>query len=46
MRASFQNAVTAGVPLVRYEPTHQGAAAVRRLAAELQRITLPPPAGS
>jgi chromosome partitioning protein len=46
MRAGFQNAVTAGVPLLRYEPTHPGAAAVRRLAAELGRTSPPPPAGS
>jgi chromosome partitioning protein len=42
MRAGFQNAVTTGVPLVRYEPTHPGVAAIRRLATELQRITPPP----
>ena len=41
MRAGFQNAVTAGMPLVRYEPAHPGATAMRRLAAELQRITPP-----
>jgi chromosome partitioning protein len=41
MRAGFQNAVTAGMPLVRYEPAHPGAAAMRRLAAELQRTTPP-----
>jgi chromosome partitioning protein len=46
MRAGFQNAVTAGVPLLRYEPAHPGAAAVRRLAAELQRATPPPPVGA
>jgi chromosome partitioning protein len=46
MRAGFQNAVTTGVPLVRYEPAHPGAAAMRRLAGELQRLPPPPPVGS
>jgi chromosome partitioning protein len=46
MRAGFQNAVTAGVPLLRYEPSHPGAAAVRRLASELARNFPPPLVGS
>jgi len=35
MRASFQNAVTAGVPLVRFRPDHIGALAIRDIADEL-----------
>lgn len=35
MRAGFQNAVTAGVPLVAFSPSHAGALAMRELAAEL-----------
>lgn len=35
MRAGFQNAVTAGVPLVHFNPDHIGAHAMRRVAAEL-----------
>jgi chromosome partitioning protein len=35
MRADFQNAVTAGVPLLAFSPDHVGAIAIRRLAAEL-----------
>jgi cellulose biosynthesis protein BcsQ len=35
MRAGFQNAVTAGVPLLAFSPDHVGAVAIRRLAAEL-----------
>jgi chromosome partitioning protein len=35
MRADFQNAVTAGVPLLTFSPDHVGALAIRRLAAEL-----------
>ncbi len=35
MRADFQNAVTAGVPLVCFSPDHIGAEAMRRLADEL-----------
>jgi chromosome partitioning protein len=35
MRAGFQNAVTAGVPLVRFSPDHIGALAMRNIAAEL-----------
>ena len=35
MRAGFQNAVTAGVPLVHYEPSHAGAEAMRSVAREL-----------
>jgi chromosome partitioning protein len=35
MRAGFQNAVTAGVPLVRFSPDHIGALAMRRIASEL-----------
>jgi chromosome partitioning protein len=42
LRAGFQNAVTTGVPLVRYEPAHPGVAAIRRLATELQRIAPAP----
>jgi cellulose biosynthesis protein BcsQ len=46
MRAGFQNGVTAGVPLVRFDRAHPGTAAMRRLAAELQRNTPPTPIGS
>lgn len=35
MRADFQNAVTAGVPLLTFSPDHVGSQAIRRLAAEL-----------
>jgi cellulose biosynthesis protein BcsQ len=35
MRADFQNAVTAGIPLLAFSPGHVGALAIRRLAAEL-----------
>lgn len=35
MRAGFQNAVTAGVPLVRFSPDHAGAQAIRALARSL-----------
>ena len=35
MRAGFQNAVTAGVPLVHFDPSHAGAHAIRALAGEL-----------
>jgi chromosome partitioning protein len=35
MRADFQNAVTAGVPLIAFSPDHVGALAIRDLAAEL-----------
>ena len=35
MRAGFQNAVTAGVPLVRFSPDHIGALAMRDIADEL-----------
>ena len=35
MRAGFQNAVTAGVPLVQFNPDHIGAQAIRNIAAEL-----------
>ena len=35
MRAGFQNAVTAGTPLVAFRPSHPGAVAMRELAAEL-----------
>ena len=35
MRAGFQNAVTAGVPLVAFSPKHPGATAMRELAAEV-----------
>jgi chromosome partitioning protein len=35
MRADFQNAVTAGVPLIAFSPDHVGALAIRELAAEL-----------
>jgi cellulose biosynthesis protein BcsQ len=41
MRAGFQNAVTAGVPLVRFDPSHPGAVAMRDVARELQRTTRP-----
>jgi chromosome partitioning protein len=44
MRAGFQNAVTAGMPLVRFDRAHPGTAAIRRLAAELERNS-PPPRG-
>ena len=40
MRAGFQNAVTAGVPLVRFSPDHIGALAMRDIAAELTPDTL------
>jgi chromosome partitioning protein len=45
LRAGFQNAVTAGVPLVRFDRAHPGTAAIRRLAAELGRNAAPPPHG-
>jgi len=35
LRADFQNAVTAGVPLVRFSPDHVGAQAIRDIAGEL-----------
>jgi hypothetical protein len=35
MRAGFQNAVTVGVPLVVYTPSHPGADAIRLVAREL-----------
>ena len=35
LRAGFQNAVTAGVPLVHFSPDHVGACAIRRVADEL-----------
>jgi len=35
MRAGFQNAVTAGTPLVAFSPSHPGAVAMRELTAEL-----------
>lgn len=35
LRAGFQNAVTAGVPLVRFSPDHIGAQAIRNIADEL-----------
>jgi chromosome partitioning protein len=35
MRADFQNAVTAGVPLVHFSPDHIGSDAIRRIADEL-----------
>jgi len=35
MRAGFQNAVTAGVPLVHFDPSHAGAQAIRELTGEL-----------
>ena len=35
MLADFQNAVTAGVPLLIFSPEHAGSLAIRRLAAEL-----------
>jgi chromosome partitioning protein len=35
MRADFQNAVTAGLPLLTFSPNHAGSLAIRRLAAEL-----------
>jgi chromosome partitioning protein len=38
MRAGFQNSVTAGVPLVHFDPTHPGAEAIRSVAAELLRV--------
>lgn len=38
MRAGFQNFVTAGVPLVHFEPAHAGAEAIRTVAAELLRV--------
>ena len=39
MRAGFQNAVTAGVPLVRFNPDHIGAQAIRDIARELDATT-------
>jgi chromosome partitioning protein len=41
MRAEFQNALTAGQPLLRRNPDHIGAAALRRAAAELFGPALP-----
>ncbi len=35
LRADFQNAVTAGIPLVHFSPDHVGSAAMRDVAAEL-----------
>jgi chromosome partitioning protein len=35
MRAGFQNAVTAGVPLVHFSPDHIGAQAIRNITQEL-----------
>jgi chromosome partitioning protein len=35
MRAGFQNAVTAGVPLVHFQPSHPGSQAMRAVAPEL-----------
>jgi chromosome partitioning protein len=35
MRAGFQNAVTAGTPLIAFEPDHIGALAIRDLAREI-----------
>lgn len=35
MRADFQNAVTAGIPLLAFSPDHVGAQAIRSLAGEL-----------
>lgn len=35
LRADFQNAVTAGLPLLTFSPDHVGALAIRRLASEL-----------
>lgn len=35
LRAGFQNAVTAGVPLVHFDAAHAGASAIRELTAEL-----------
>lgn len=39
LRAGFQNAVTAGVPLVHFSPDHVGAFAMRRVADELMATT-------
>ncbi len=41
MRAGFQNAVTAGVPLVQFSPDHIGAQAMRNIADELAPLTAP-----
>jgi hypothetical protein len=35
MRAGFQNAVTAGIPLVHFSPDHIGAHAIRDIARDL-----------
>jgi len=39
MRAGFQNAVTAGVPLVHFDPAHPGAEAMRKVASELLEMS-------
>jgi cellulose biosynthesis protein BcsQ len=41
MRADFQNAVTAGIPLVYYAPSHPGSEAIRVAARELMGIRAP-----
>lgn len=41
LRAGFQNAVTAGRPLVHFEPGHPGAVAIRDLAIELVGAAAP-----
>jgi len=42
LRAGFQNAVTAGVPLVHFSPDHIGAQAIRNIAGELAPLTARP----
>ena len=42
MRAGFQNAVTVGVPLVVYTPSHPGADAIRLVARELMATHVAP----
>jgi chromosome partitioning protein len=44
LRAGFQNAVTAGVPLVHFSPDHIGAQAIRNIAGELAPLTARPKA--
>jgi chromosome partitioning protein len=42
LRAGFQNAVTAGVPLIHYSPDHAGACAIRRVADEILTVHAEP----
>jgi chromosome partitioning protein len=39
MRPGFQNAVTAGVPLVHFAPDHPGTEAMRKVASELLEMS-------